>query len=56
MAQIYLDISTMVFCYLIFWILVILLILYPKLKLKKISKRIKMLKKKNKEIERDEKI
>ena len=47
MAEIYLDFITIAICYTLFWVIIIILILYPKLKLKKTLKRIKFLKKKH---------
>ncbi|KKK43083.1 hypothetical protein LCGC14_0995680 [marine sediment metagenome] len=43
--EIYRDVVTITISYLLFWIVIIVLILYPKLKLKKIQKRIQNLEK-----------
>ena len=45
MTDIYLDFVTVAICFILFWGILILLILYPKYKLKKTLKRIKFLKK-----------
>ncbi|KKM26875.1 hypothetical protein LCGC14_1580370 [marine sediment metagenome] len=43
--EIYRDVITITISYLLFWSVIILLILYPKLQLKKIQKRIHNLEK-----------
>jgi len=41
----YQDLITICVSYILFWVIIIILILYPKLRLKKILKRIKNLEK-----------
>ncbi|KKN00786.1 hypothetical protein LCGC14_1134350 [marine sediment metagenome] len=43
--EIFRDITTIIICYLFFWSVIIILILYPKIRLKKIQKRIQNLEK-----------
>ena len=45
----YSDIITIAIAYILFWAVIIILIIYPKLRLKKISERIKKLEKNLKE-------
>ncbi|KKN35061.1 hypothetical protein LCGC14_0787420 [marine sediment metagenome] len=45
--EIFRDIMTITICYLLFWSVIIILILYPKFRLKKIQKRIQNLEKTN---------
>lgn len=45
----YSDIITITIAYILFWAVIIILIIYPKLRLKKISERIKKLEKNLKE-------
>ena len=43
--EIFRDITTIIISYLLFWSVIIILILYPKIRLKKIQKRIQNLEK-----------
>lgn len=46
MSEFFSDYITIIISYLLFWGIIIILILYPKIKLKRLNKRINNLKKK----------
>jgi hypothetical protein len=48
MSELTLDITTMSISYVLFWLVIIILILYPKLSKRKIQKRINRLNQTNK--------
>jgi len=48
MSELIKDITTMIISYALFWFVILILILYPKLSKRKIQKRINQLNKSNK--------
>lgn len=50
MAEFIMDFITLIISYILFWFIILILILYPKLRLRKIKRRIYNLQKTNKSV------